>query len=217
VVVERSIVDLKGRYIDYDLYILASGPSAEYIDPDFFNNKIVIGVNEVWIRFSNLDYLVRKETARSQGAYESGIPLIVSRYNCGTLTGTRSGFEGGDRPYYVFEHNNNGLKEIDLSVVGTDKIVVSYSTITSAIHIAAYMGAANVIVIGHDCGTLDGKLRMGALPEAIAGDRFYRSFITEIEPQTLALRERLKEVYNCNVYSLNPFINFGLEGHKYER
>jgi hypothetical protein len=27
----------------------------------------------------------------------------------------------------------------------------------------------------------------------------------------------LKEVYGCNVYSLNPFLNFGLEGHEYER
>jgi len=36
-----------------------------------------------------------------------------------------------------------------------------------------------------------------------------------IEAHTLALKRRLKEVYGTNVYSLNPFINFNLEGHEY--
>jgi carbonic anhydrase len=102
-------------------------------------------------------------------------------------------------------------------VVGTDRIVVSYSTITSAIHIAAYMGAANIIIVGHDCGTLDGEVNFPGYGEAIGGSDFYRQFITEIEPQTLTLREKIKEVYGCNLYSLNPFINFGLEGHEYHR
>ena len=104
-----------------------------------------------------------------------------------------------------------------MNVVGTDMIVVSYSTITSAIHIAAYMGATNIIIVGHDCGTLDGNVNIAGYDESPHGAQFYRDFFTRIEPQTIALRAKLKEIYGCNVYSLNPFINFGLEGHKYER
>ena len=61
------------------------------------------------------------------------------------------------------------------------------------------------------------KTNIAGYAESIAGARFYREFLTVIEPQTLALRAKLKEVYGCNLYSLNPFVNFGLEGHEYER
>ena len=212
----KSIRELKNIHEGYDIYVVASGASAGYIDQSFFDNKLAIGVNQIWKRFTNLDYIVRKDSNRMAVTIEAskqfGFKTICSAYDCGTLRLARN--EGAD---YVFEHLDNKLEEIDLSVVGTDKIVVSYSTITSAIHIAAYMGAANIILIGHDCGTLDGKTNIAGYAESIAGARFYREFLTVIEPQTLALRAKLKEVYGCNLYSLNPFVNFGLEGHEYER
>lgn len=212
----KSIGELKDIYSGYDIYVVASGASADFIDQSFFDNKIAIGVNEVWKRFYNLDYVVRKDSRRMDEAISAsrqfGFKTIASAHNCGTLKYAKN--EGAD---YVFEHLDNALEIIDLSVVGTDKIVVSYSTITSAIHVAAYMGAANIILVGHDCGTLDGKTNIAGYAESIAGARFYREFLTVIEPQTLALRAKLKEVYGCNLYSLNPFVNFGLEGHEYER
>jgi hypothetical protein len=212
----KNITELKNIHEGYDIYIVAAGASAGYIDPSFFDNKITIGVNQVYKRFPNVDYIVRKEAVWNDAALEAakafGFKLITSRHSCGTLSYQKN--EGAD---YIFEHPDNKLKDIDLSVVGTDKIVVSYSTITSAIHIAAYMGAANIIIIWHDCGLLDGATNFPGYNAPIAGMSFYRNFLTEIEPQTLALRERLKEVYGVNVYSLNPFINFGLEGHEYYR
>jgi len=212
----RPIGELKNIHEGHDIYVVASGASAGFIDPTFFNNKIAIGVNEVYKNFYNLDYVVRKDAVHLQAAiaaaYNFGFKLITSAHNCGTLKYAKN--EGAD---YVFEHLDNNLEKIDLSVVGTDKIVVSYSTITSAIHIAAYMGAANIILIGHDCGTLDGKANITGYAESPRGAQFYREFLAVIEPQTIALRDRLKEVYGCNIYSLNPFLNFGLEGHEYAR
>lgn len=212
----KPIGELNNIHAGHDIYVVASGASADFIDQSFFDNKIAIGVNEVWKRFYNLDYVVRKESRRMDEAISAsrqfGFKTIASAHNCGTLKYAKN--EGAD---YVFEHLDNALEIIDLSVIGTDKIVVSYSTITSAIHVAAYMGAANIILVGHDCGTLDGKTNIAGYAESIAGARFYREFLTVIEPQTLALRAKLKEVYGCNLYSLNPFVNFGLEGHEYER
>jgi hypothetical protein len=212
----KPISELKNIHNGHDLYVVASGASAGYIEQSFFNNKIAIGVNQVWKRFSNLDYIVRKESTWmdvTQAASKSmGFKTIMSRHNCGAL-----GYGENDGGDYVFDHPDNAITKLDLDVIGTDKIVVSYSTITSAIHIAAYMGAANIVLIGHDCGTLDGQVNFPDYGEAIGGADFYRKFITQIEPQTLTLRERIKEVYGCPIYSLNPFINFGLEGHRYER
>lgn len=214
---ERSIVELQNIYTGLDVYVVASGPSAGFIAPDFFANKVTIGVNEAWLRFPNLDFLVRKEAVRSLTAYASGIPLIMSRYNCGVLNYTQNRIEGPD-DYFVFEHLNNELQRVDLSVIGTDQIVVSWSTITSAMHIAAYMGAANIILVGHDCGTIDGHANMPGYPASPITDEYgYINWLSRIEPQSIMVRERLKEVYGCRVYSLNPWLNLGMEGHRYAR
>ena len=215
----KPITELRNKHQGYDIHVVASGASTQFIDKSYFDNKITIGVNEVWRRFDNLDYIVHKEQHLSDvletASKQFGFKVIVSKYRCGTHSfGTNK-----EKADYYFDHKDNKLTDIDLDVVGTDQIVVSYSTITSAIHIAAYMGAANIILVGHDCGTLDGKQNYNSYPEPIHTDgrTFYRKFLTKIEPQTIALRERLKEVYGCNLYSLNPFVNFGLEGHIYER
>jgi len=42
-------------------------------------------------------------------------------------------------------------------------------------------------------------------------------FWGQIDGDTIKLKGLLKDAYGCNVVSLNPFINFGLEGHVYKR
>ena len=57
------------------------------------------------------------------------------------------------------------------------------------------------------------------IPNRIGEDNnsFSKHEWATIESNTLEVKKKIKEVYNCNIYSLNPFINFGLEGHKYEQ
>lgn len=212
----EPITKLKNLLEGHDIYVIASGPSAGYIAPQFFDNKYAIGVNNVWLRFPNVDWVVRKEFNNNEHpSVPQGKPLIMAKHACGSLSRNVNRYDGGE--WYVFEHENNNLVAPDLTVIGTDKIIVSYSTITSAMHIAAYMGAYNIILVGHDCGWLDGKSNIDGYPPPIATDAEYIHFLNSIEPQTLAIRQVLNEVYGVNIYSLNPFVNFGLEGHEYER
>ncbi len=213
----KNVYELAGKYRGADIWIVAAGPTMDYVDPTFFENKITIGVNQVFRRFRT-DYLLRKETAMFDEADQTGIPLIASRYNCATF---RMGLN--PPPDYVFDHANNGLTNIDLSVIeqGSRKIVVSYSTITSAMHVAAVMGAANIILCGHDCGTLDGRTRMGAymtqdeeMVDNARRGKDYRLWLGEILPQTMSVRNKLIEVFGCRVYSLNPFVGLKMEGHE---
>lgn len=209
----KMVAELKNKHEGEDIWILASGPSMNFISPNFFLDKITIGVNEMYLSFP-LTYVVWKES-RNPDPNEWGSEIIItSDHNCGNLELAKTEMKVD---HYVFEHNQNGNTEIDFSVIGTDKIVVSYSTITSAMHIGAYMGAANLILCGHDCGLLDGKMNLDGYPTSLQGDLKYRKWIREIEPQTTALREELLIAYDCHTYSLNPFVNLGLEGHDYKR
>lgn len=201
-----------------DIWVVASGASMDYVDPSFFKDKTVVGVNDVYKKFP-CQYLVRKDIGDinlASGSIEycdrTGAKLIVSEYEGGRLTAKKNEL---DTDYYYFPHLNNQSALIDTSVVGTDTIVVSRSTITSAIHIAYYLGAENIIICGHDCGSLDGVSVMSGYKDpqvfGLEFDEWFKGWVKTIEQQTLAL----KQVIPVPIYSLNPFINFGLEGHTY--
>jgi hypothetical protein len=201
----RPITELKGRFKGEDVWIIASGPTAGMIEPGFFDGKMTIGVNRVWKRF-DVTFCVIKEGEAAEEAYQAGRRVIVSQHHCGQLGYRLNEIDGGveDGRAWWFEHLDNQLEQVDLSIVGGDQIVVSYSTITSAMHIAAYMGGRIIILLGHDCGLLDGQRNYegyGA-PTMKSMDK-YAEWLTKIEPQSLAVREKLREVYGVMVYSLN--------------
>ena len=124
----------------------------------------------------------------------------------------------------MFTHQNRQLTnsfEGHISNLNDEMIIASKSTITSIIHIAAHMGASNIIVCGHDCGTLDGNLYYEGYMEKdwVSAENWgsIKTWMKTIDNDTELLRDYLNKRYGCNVYSLNPFLNFELEGHKYER
>lgn len=215
----HSLLHLKNRHAGQDVFVLGSGASMDYMDRDFFRNRIAIGCNYVYERFP-VSYTVAKELPKSHlvEACQSGSVPVVSEF--------RYGFK--DHPvdysdlsidYYVFPHRHNACTEIDWSILGTDELVVSYSTITSAIHLAAYMGAKTVFLCGHDCGAIDGKLQYSGYRSTLtAGESadWYRGFLRTSRDQTPILRDKLFEVYNCRVVLISPFVNLSHEGHVFE-
>ena len=219
----KSIKELKNIHKGEDIYVLASGKSVDYYDHHFFDNKIIVGVNQVYKKIW-CDYLVRKETKFIKDSLATDSIVIVSEYDSGNLDTGESKLNTNkvkhDNLYY-FEHLDNGHTQIDTSVFGTDKIVVSFSTITSAIHIAAYMGAANIILVGHDCGVIDGEMTFKGYYNSIKDTPWqdwkqYKSWLKIIESQTIVVKNEVKKHYNANVVSLNPFVSLNLENHIYQ-
>lgn len=218
----KNIKTLKNNHKGEDIYILASGKSVDFFDEDFFDDKIIIGVNQVYKKIW-CDYLVRKEVKFIKESLETNSIVIVSEYDSGNLNSNDEKLNTNKYVHenlYYFEHLDNQHTNIDESVFGTDKIVVSFSTITSAMHIAAYMGAKNIILIGHDCGTIDGEMTFSGYYDSINETPWknwdqYKTWLKVIEQQTMAVKKHIKYRYNANVVSLNPFVSFNLENHIY--
>ena len=226
----KSIDELEDIHTGADIHIICAGPSSKYIEPNFYENKIVIGINNVYKRFP-CNYIVAKdlrEVPRFNRLVEelkqTNIKLVFPEYHTGHYNDPKNTPDMENA--YMFEHLNSKSATMDdevLSVIGSykpDRLIVSRSTITSGIHLAAYIGASNIILLGHDCGYLDEDLYEPTYTENDWGsaDNYSSApaWIGSIESNTLRVNERIKEVYGCNIYSLNPFINFGLEGHKYK-
>lgn len=225
----KTFSNLKNIYINQDVYVIAAGASMNYIDGSFFENKNVIGVNRVCMKFP-CDFIVAKDgrgfgkilehLQGQKNTYGKLSDIVLSKHESGNHW---QGYNHVEYPHYIFDHafkNSNESPDLNTIKKDSEKIVVSYSTITSAIHIAAYMGAKNIILCGHDCGTINGSSTI---------DNYYNDEITpvqgtqdgyvkwlgKIEKHTIDVVGKVRDEFGCNVHSLNPFINFNLEGHKF--
>lgn len=158
-------------------YIVGSGPSIDSYSEDIWDilkddtNTIVIGLNQVHIRVP-CDYLVQKEKSfRIQTidyCKKSGAKLVFSQYEYGSYTEDLSRREveyPTDIDLYMFSHTTNMVdKPIDTRPI-TEKwqnyLGVSFSTVTSAVSLAALLGCSDCILLGCDMGTVDsGKTNM---------------------------------------------------------
>lgn len=209
----KNIIELKNKHKGKDIYILGSGKTMDYISSSFFNNKITIGVNQLFRHFP-CTYIVMTHGKTGQECINSGHTLISSKYRR-ACEKDKNIFDGN---YYIFEHFQNLHQEIDLSALDIDNMLpVSCSTITPAISLAYKLGATNIILCGCDCGYIDGESNFEAYYSKRI-DLNNTSVIPNLqhsEPQLYKLVCELR-TRGINIYSLNPFINAHLEGHKYQ-
>lgn len=221
----RPIRELRGKHAGEDIWLIASGKSLDFVAPEFFANKVTVGLNMAYKRFATT-YLVTRDNNFFEAMYaesaRQGNVLIAakrgSRADRPTEVFVNAPLMSNGRPVYQFD---NGIHTFDLNVIGSDhEMIGGHSSITCALHVCAYLGAANIVLCGADAGMLDGcrhfdGYREQATPGLETTAR-YLGWLGAVEQQVLATRARLHEVYGCRVVSLNPFVNLGLEGHRYE-
>ena len=222
----NNLSKLKNVHLNEDIWCVAAGSSMDFIDSSFFKNKIVIGQNQVYKKVP-CTYVVMKDLMENprfersiQEVKSVNIPLIYSKYHAGHYNSPKGLNQTDYKNSYMFDHIDNASPiESHLNTIGTDTMVAKKSTITSVMNIAAYMGAKNIIVCGVDCGTINKNLYYKNYTESdwtSAGNWENASgWIQGTYDYNLLIRDKIKEIYNCNIYSLNPFMNFKLDGNEF--
>jgi N-acetylneuraminate synthase len=222
-------------HINEDIYVICSGKSCDFIDKTFFDNKITIGINQVYKKF-NCKYYMRKESKFTEQVIKSidkNSKLFITKGNCGQGNNSNKiiidkKFKNNKNIIVCDNHTNvmkntNRIKPEHFCKKGEkiNKLITTFSTITTGIHLAYYMGAKNIILVGHDCCLIDNesnftnyhsKETIGISWKGDSQTRYNR-FLSQIEQQTIDIKKILKTNFSVNTYSLNPFINYNLEGH----
>jgi len=213
----QQISNIKKVHYGEDIYVLGSGPSMNHFNKAFFTNKIVIGVNRI-CRFFKCDYTVLKDPkglTEILSTDQHGL-IIASKYAFGNKSsGILNNTNNCD---YIFDHLcNNTNKDVkvfnpDLSVIAdnSDRIIVSHSTITSALHIAAYMGAKNIFLCGHDCCEINGNAWIDGYYDNIKPvhkDKVgYTKWLNTIKIHSTCVKEAIQNNFDCNIFELTPVL-----------
>lgn len=201
---------LLGEYHRETVFVLGSGPSLNFIDPRFFDNKIVISTNysastigvEPEIMFSHYHHIAHELSDRS------GIVVTLGR---DTVTQKAWDKPKPDNLVLVEQpsYEPPGSSWNPLTTHKPTTIAYGSSSLHGAMHLAGYAGARSIILVGADCGTIDDRHRVNNYP--VDGHKLWELY----NRHHLLMKQYLQQKYGCSVYSLNPFINLNLEGHKF--
>lgn len=200
-----------------DIYVLGSGPSLQHIPAAFWEGKVIVSTNHGCTHLGiTPDWLVTKYHHHAREYAERFTSKIaVTRHNCGDLS--QPVIEAG--PWTILDHDANLCERWTGQWPEPGKFLVTFSTITTAMHFAVHLGASNVILAGHDCGWIDQSGRVEGYRQDSDGrsDNDDAHLWGVFSQQTAEVKRQLWTRYGVTVTSVNPFVNFGLEDHEYRR
>jgi hypothetical protein len=202
--------ELKDSHAGQTAYVLGSGTTVEFYDPEFFADKLLVATNNSWSNWlPRVDYMVTKyhELAQEYCKSDRVGTVLVSRGHTGQLSKPIT-----DSPHYVvFEHEQNRVENFTAEDFPDTGLVVSFSTITSSMHFAAHLGARHIVMVGSDCGWIDTRASVTGHPSSL----FRLDVPKHFDFQNRIVADQLRKRYGCSVSSMLPFVTPNMEGHKY--
>jgi hypothetical protein len=194
--------------------VFGSGSTLNFINPEFFEGKLTISTNFAAISFGVTPHFVftnHHSWVDSMAAEMLHTTFVVNRYE------TPEPYEyAGGLPNVVISNPKNVHNSFgSFDPYGRDKperpdqLVFGSTSTHGAMHLAALMGAVDIVLVGVDCGVVDSVVNITDYP-----DPTQRSFGVWNDHLVL-MRNWLRDTYGARVYSLNPFVNLHLEGHTF--
>jgi hypothetical protein len=205
---------LKGNWLGETAWVVGSGRTLEHVEPWFFHGKRTIAVNHSAqyrgfvpnILFSHYHSIIR-EALQPQTI---GVTLRFDTVTREPLHPKPGNALVYDSPYEDPAGPNWNPYD---KPPAADGLLYGSSSIHGAMHLAAYMGASFIMLVGADCGWLDGEDRIEGYPK---GENPPEAVLGIFEQHNRLVKRWLKEQYDVDVYSLNPFLNLNLEGHSFK-
>lgn len=204
----------KNLYAGQWVYVLASGPSLDYIDPASLSKVPVVAVNYIGLELGLPRYYMASHyhlDAIAVSEVQPDTTIIVPEIDQGgnqlaphAPTGENVwGFPTNQQKYAAFDPESDWPTEEDHLVVGPTSL---HFTMDFARYLVGPGGT--IVLVGADAGTLDGR-------ENRSGhDRGIGSPWPVWQASLPAVANHIRRM-GTNVYSLNPFVpTFGTEGHE---
>jgi hypothetical protein len=200
--------DFDGVHAGEDVWVVGSDSSMDWFPEGFFDGRIVVCVNAPHVPCR---YVVSKADGsdgwvRAQALEHPAVHHVVSRHPNGSLRTAKVQLDDLAN-VTVYDHAENQCDGFSAGRdVPTDpaRLLVSWSTLGSAMHFAARLGARNVFMLGVSGGAFGGETHRDG----------YRSGgpIAGMSLQTQPIADRLAELYGTTFVTVLPWANLRCGG-----
>ena len=200
-----------------DIYVLGSGATLSHIKPRFFDGKTVIATNRAGQRLGLYERdcdLITHTHYHDEDAYPLAEMYPDHMFYCPEGD---QGFDGQPkhRPHNILFYPHPPTR-YDFNVdeaVTEGGFIVGSSSIHGSMHIAAELGAQTIILVGADCGMLDGSANMDGYQSGNLIVDEPHMWLDRWEQHLRMVKAWLQDMYDVDIHSINPFLNLNLEGH----
>lgn len=209
----RNLPDLANERSGDTVWVLGSGPSLNFMGADFFADKIVVSTNfSADIIGVNPQYMFSHYHQNTFDLHTlSGTVVTLER---DTVSHDEWRWDLLDNlvlvPQDSYEAPGASWDPFTRNPPRDDSLAYGSSSLHGAMHLAAHVGAAHIVLVGADCGTIDGEHRVENYPggKHTPWELYNRHH--------KLMKDWLVGKYGVTVHSLNPFINLNLEGHNFQ-
>jgi len=204
---------LRDRHKGETVWVLGSGASLNFLTPRFFDDKIVVSTNFSAQTFGcRTDYIFTNYLQPREVLTDGGeVVVMLARHY---LTGQTYPEPVPDSVVLIeqdsYEPPGAYWNPLSSHPPRPDSLVYGSSSVHGAMHLAALLGAAFIVLVGADCGLIDDQVNLDEYPYPTQDESF-----NVWNAHTILLKRWLRDVYGVEIYSLNPFINLNLEGHTF--
>ena len=203
--------DFEGKHAGETVWVLGSGKTLDFVDRTFFDGKTVVATNYSWRGKADHAYVC----SNHWGVEAPGVLVLPEVEQV-----PASDAYHGPKPDALFVPTIQ-QRYADFTP-GQDwpergRFVIGPTSLHLSMHWAVWLGAAHIVLVGADCGVIDGEnnrvgyyapANQGSL-EAHAHHRLWERKLTEMAAKIRSM--------GVSVHSLNPWTTFGLEGHRWEQ
>jgi hypothetical protein len=217
-----TIDEFENRHEGSTIWVFGSGATLEFLDPSFFDDKICISTNLVNEHFPLKSFYLfsHYHPAVKRQLDNPGLLMAFTHDLCSTRWSGTLHYGEGEWCFGNLAPSNVVVNKLSWTQppgsgfepyrhAKRGELVFGSSSIHGSIQLAAHMGAKNIVLVGVDCGTIDGVNRIDGYPAGHTPWQLYNNHL-------IAMKKWIGETYGANVYSLNPFVNFNLEGHTFQ-
>lgn len=206
--------DFQDKHAGETIWVLGSGKTLDFVDRTFFDGKTVVATNQAWKGKADHAYvcsnhwgtepaawlvLPEVEDVPPQDAYRGPKPDSDNVLFVPTIPQKYSDFRPGrDWPE-------------------EGRLVVGPTSFHLSLHWAVWLGAAHIVLVGADCGVIDGRNNLDGYytPEIEKSEAHH--FHHRLWERTLNEMAAKIRSLGVSVHSLNPWTTLGLEGHSWEQ
>jgi len=196
------LTDLKDRHKGEEIWVCGSGSSMDWVTPQFFDGKIVVAINLVGDQFGIADYY----TATNYSTHYPDIAKLVEANPHRIIVCPDMNLEAADMtPTHVGSGNhitfrpNPPFWRPDIAWPTDPDVLIAGNTSSHiAMHLACYMGASQINLIGVDNGFIN---KQGNFKNYKAA--------TAVNPQGWSqwfpiVVNKLRELYGVRFFRLQP-------------
>jgi len=205
--------ELRNKHEGETIWVLGSGPSLNFVHASVFFDESVVATN-----FSARAIGLRPQYAFTH-YHANAANLVPDTDVVVTLGGdtlTQKPWQGEQpatlalAPQKSYAPPGAGWNPFGPHTPPQGSLAYGSSSLHGAMHLAAFLGASKIILVGADCGQIDGADRVNTYPVK-DGHTLWQLY----DKHHKLMADWLRQEYGISVMSLNPFINFNLEGHRF--